>query len=115
MLQKKFLMILSLSLLISACAKPEQEVIKEIQYVDRNIPTVQRPRQVELSDVEFFVVTEENYEEFKARFLEENKGLVFVAITVKDYENLSLNLAELKRYIEQQQEVIVYYEKAVKK
>jgi len=32
---------------------------------------------------------------------------------VKDYENLSLNFAELRRYIEQQKQIIVYYEKAI--
>jgi hypothetical protein len=34
---------------------------------------------------------------------------VFVAIMMKDYENLSLNLADLRRYIEQQQSIIAYY------
>tara|TARA_B100002019_G_scaffold289794_1_gene306148 strand:- start:823 stop:948 length:126 start_codon:yes stop_codon:yes gene_type:complete len=33
---------------------------------------------------------------------------------VKDYENLSLNFAELRRYIEQQKQIIIYYENAVK-
>jgi len=32
---------------------------------------------------------------------------------MKDYENLALNISELKRYINQQGEIIVYYEKAV--
>jgi len=32
---------------------------------------------------------------------------------MKDYENLALNIAELRRYIDQQGEIIVYYEKAV--
>jgi hypothetical protein len=32
---------------------------------------------------------------------------------MRDYENLALNIADLQRYIGQQKEVIVYYEKAV--
>jgi len=32
---------------------------------------------------------------------------------MRDYENLALNIADLQRYIGQQQEIIVYYEKAV--
>jgi len=32
---------------------------------------------------------------------------------MRDYENLALNVAELKRYINQQTQIIVYYEKAV--
>ena len=38
----------------------------------------------------------------------------YVAISVKDYENLAINIAELRRYIEQQTEIILYYENAVK-
>jgi len=32
---------------------------------------------------------------------------------MRDYENLALNIADLKRYLEQQSEIILYYEKAV--
>jgi len=32
---------------------------------------------------------------------------------MRDYENLALNIAELRRYINQQNEVIIYYEEAV--
>jgi hypothetical protein len=33
---------------------------------------------------------------------------------MKDYENLALNIADIKRYLEQQNEIILYYEKALK-
>ena len=39
--------------------------------------------------------------------------LAFVALSMKDYENLALNIADIKRYLEQQKEIILYYEKAV--
>jgi hypothetical protein len=32
---------------------------------------------------------------------------------MKDYQNLALNIADIKRYLEQQKEIIIYYEKAV--
>jgi|TARA_B100001287_G_scaffold74045_1_gene61439 hypothetical protein len=32
---------------------------------------------------------------------------------MKDYENLALNIADIRRYLNQQEEIIVYYEKAV--
>tara|TARA_R110002012_G_scaffold271673_2_gene456872 strand:+ start:673 stop:801 length:129 start_codon:yes stop_codon:yes gene_type:complete len=34
-------------------------------------------------------------------------------MSVRDYETLALNMADIKRYIEQQKEIIIYYEKAV--
>ena len=39
--------------------------------------------------------------------------MIFYAISVRSYENLALNMADIKRYIEQQSEIIVYYEEAV--
>ena len=47
------------------------------------------------------------------RFKKENGEYVFYAMSVPDYENLALDIAELRRYIEQQKEIIIYYEKAV--
>jgi len=50
-------------------------------------------------------------------FLEEFKGrhgkVAFVALSMQDYENLALNIADLRRYINQQTQIIVYYEDAL--
>lgn len=78
------------------------------------IPVVARPKPLQLSDTRVFVVTKDNFDEFKKEFTELYGDLAFVALSMKDYENLALNLADLRRYINQQNEVIIYYEKAVK-
>ena len=77
------------------------------------IPTVARPKPVQLNDVRVYVVNEEIYEEFVKEFTEENGELAFVALSMKDYENLALNVSELRRYINQQKNIIIYYEDAV--
>jgi len=77
------------------------------------IPTVALPKPLQLSDTRVFVVTKDNFEEFEKEFTELYGDLAFVALSMKDYENLALNISELKRYINQQTEIIVYYEKAV--
>jgi hypothetical protein len=74
---------------------------------------VARPKGVQLNGIKIYVVTTENFDQFVADFTAKNGELVYIAISVRDYENLSLNIAELRRYIEQQQEIIVYYEEAV--
>ena len=81
--------------------------------MERKIPTQKRPRPVKMNDVYFYVVTEDTFENFKERFKKENGDLLFYALSVRDYETIALNMAELKRFIDQQQQVIVYYEKAV--
>ena len=77
------------------------------------IPTVSRPKPLSLTDTRIFVVTEENFDVFIEEFKEVYGEVAYVALSMRDYENLALNVAELKRYIEQQTQIIVYYEKAV--
>jgi hypothetical protein len=52
-------------------------------------------------------------EEFLERFEEESGTTVFFAMSVPDYENMSMNVAELRRYINQQKALIVYYEESI--
>ena len=66
-----------------------------------------------MNNIHFYVVTEDTFEDFKQRFLKENGDFLFYALSVRDYETLALNMAEIKRYILQQKEIIIYYEKAV--
>ena len=93
---------------------PEPKVITVTNTVKTTVPIVARPKGVQLNDVKIYVVNKDNYDEFVADFTKKNGSLVFIAISIKDYENLSLNFAELRRYIEQQKQIIVYYEEAVK-
>ena len=117
MLHKKFLICWSLLLLVSlsSCSwKPEKELVVQTKIVKPVIEIKERPKGVKMLPVKFYVVTEKNYEEFKERFKKENGEFVFYAMSVPSYENLALDMAELRRYIEQQKEIIIYYEKAVK-
>ena len=77
------------------------------------VPLVARPKPLQLNDTRVFVVTKDNYDEFKKEFTEIYGDFACVALSMKDYENLVLNVADIKRYLEQQKEIIVYYEKAV--
>ena len=108
--------LLLLSLFLSSCSSWPQ--LKQIEVktveVERNIPIQNRPRQLDMSSIKWYVVTPENFEDFKKRFTDENGDLVGYVLSVRDYETLAINMAEIKRYIEQQKEIIIYYEEAVK-
>ena len=109
--------LLLLTLLLSSCGyirKPEKEIIVKTVEVQKIIPIQPQPKPVDMIDVKFYVVTEENYAEFKEKFMKTNNDYVFYAVSVHDYENLAFNMAELYRYITQQKEIMIYYEKAVK-
>lgn len=77
------------------------------------VPVVPRPKPINLVDTRIYVVNKDNVEEFIKEFQEANGELVYVALSIKDYENLALNIGELRRFINQQTEIIVYYERAV--
>ena len=109
--------LLLLTLLLSSCGyirKPEKEIVVKTIEVQKIIPIQPQPKPVDMIDVKFYVVTEENFAEFKEKFMKTNNDYVFYAISVHDYENLAFNMAELYRYVIQQKEIMIYYEKAVK-
>ena len=113
---KKHLMTSSLllaTLLLTGCSflsKPEEVVVVRTVVEKPQIPLQPKARPVELNDVKFYVVTRNNLEEFLQEFDEVNGDTVFVAMSVPHYESLSLNLAEIRRYLKQQDSIVVYYE-----
>ena len=110
------LFLLPLLLLNSGCSSFKKILPLEIKTVEveRKIPVQNRPRPISLSNIHFYVVTEDTFPAFKKRFEKENGDLLFYAISVRDYETLALNMSELKRFLQQQKQLIVYYEAAVK-
>jgi hypothetical protein len=79
-----------------------------------SVPIATRPKPIDLVDTRVYVVNEANLQKFIQDFKAENGDLAYVALSVKDYENLALNVAELRRFINQQKEIIIYYEEAMK-
>jgi hypothetical protein len=91
--------------------EPEIKVVTKIEKT--TIPTVARPKPVNLIDTKIYVVNKETLQVFIEEFKSVNGELAFVALSIKDYENLALNVAEMRRFINQQTQIILYYEEAV--
>lgn len=120
MLRRKFSTISSvllLSILISGCAMfraPEERVVVQSVEVDRKIPLQSNPKPVTLGDAKYYVVTADNWDEFITTYKKENGDpWVFYAMSVRGYETMALNVAEVARYLQQQKSIIVYYENAI--
>ena len=114
----KWVMIPAALIALSSCTSvssllPEPQVVVQTEYIERNIPVQQRPSPVDMPNVDWYVVNADNLDEFISRIQSDVGEVVFVAITPKGYENLALGISELRRYILQQQEIIVYYEQQV--
>ena len=69
------------------------------------------PREIDLKEVMWLTITPENYEEQFAIIEEQEGELVFLAMTIPDYETMAYNMQELKRYITELKDVVVYYRK----
>ena len=103
----------SLTLLMGCSRKMEPKVVTVTKVVKQEVPIVAHPKQVLLNDVKIYVVSKLNYKDFIKAYEKKNGADSYIAISVKDYENLALNFAELRRYIEQQKQIIIYYENAL--
>lgn len=121
MQRKKYLTRLSLllasTLVISGCSvlqSPEKEILVQSQIVEKRIPLQPSPKPMSLDEPTFYVVTAENFDEFIEKYKKENGDpWVFYAFSVRSYETLALNLGEMRRYVEQQKSIIVYYEDSI--
>ena len=111
---KTLLAVTGTLLFLTGCSLiPEPEVKIVTQIEKTTVPIVARPKPVDLVDTRVYVVTKDNYDAFVKEFTAEHGELAYVVLSMKDYENLALNIADLRRFLEQQNEIIVYYEKAV--
>ena len=110
------LIIALLVLTMTGCSvfrKPEEVVVTNTVIKAPDIPLQPQPRPINMIDIKWYTVTTDNIDEFEKNFENDNGDLVFFAISVPHYQNLSLNLAEIRRYIEQQQSIIIYYENQI--
>jgi hypothetical protein len=77
------------------------------------IRVVPRPDPVELKNADLVVVTESNIDEVIRRVKTEQGDFVLYAMTAQSFESLALNFEQIKKFIEEQNAVILYYEEAV--
>ena len=109
-------------LVVTACSRtPIKEVVTVPTVVETpeieapTINIVRRPDPVTMKDADIVVVTESNLEDVIKRIKDTQGEFVLYAMTASSFEALALNLEQIKRFIEEQNSVILYYEKAVKK
>jgi len=111
----KTLVIVMSILFLTGCVgrAPEKEIKTVVKVEKTTVPVVSRPKPLQLVDTRVRVVTSDTLEQFIEEYKEQYGEVAFVVLSMKDYENLALNIADLRRYINQQTQIIVYYEEAV--
>ena len=104
----------TLTVLMMACScslLPTKQVEIVSKPIERTIVQPIMPREIDLKDPYWYVVSNENIDEFLVRIEKESGQVVFFAMSVPDYELMAYNMQELKRYINELTEVVVYYRK----
>ena len=94
---------------------PTKEIQVTAKPMDRTIVQPVMPREIDLKEVRWLTITPENYEQQFAVIENQEGELVFLAMTVPDYEVMAYNMQELKRYITELKDVVVYYRKVTTK
>ena len=90
-------------------SKQQVEVISK--PIEKTIVQPIMPREIDLKDPYWYVVSDKNIEEFLTQIEKDQGQVVFVAMSVPDYELMAYNMQELKRYINELKQVVVYYRK----
>ena len=113
---KKLLICLTVSiLLLSSCSwKPEKEIVTVEKVISPTIAIAQKPKAVKMLETKIIVITEKNLPEVIKKVKAGMGEFVIYGLDPASFKNLALNFEEIKRYIEQQKEIIIYYEEAVK-
>ena len=100
------------SMMVSNCSLlPTKEIEVVAKPMERKIVQPIMPREIDLKEVMWLTITPENYEEQFAIIEAQEGELVFLAMTIPDYETMAYNMQELKRYITELKDVVVYYRK----
>jgi len=107
--------------LISGCAFPSfiKKQVKEIevktQEVKRTHLNIKQPKPLSPQKIEWFVITPDNVDKVWEQLKKKDKDLVLFGLTDDGYERLSINMAEIRNFINTQRVIILkykdYYEK----
>tara|TARA_R110002126_G_scaffold263033_1_gene406041 strand:- start:1210 stop:1527 length:318 start_codon:yes stop_codon:yes gene_type:complete len=94
---------------------PTKQIEVTAKPIDRIIVQPVMPREIDLKEPMWIVITPDNWEDQLAMIEKQEGELVFLAMTIPDYEVMAYNMQELKRYINELKEVVVYYKKVTTK
>jgi len=99
---------------LSGCSTNPPKVAIQIKPADRvplNLPNTDTINQKE---VKWIIVTSENVEEVFHKLTKNGVDGAIFGLTDTGYENLSLNIASIRKLVQQQQAIIIAYEEYYK-
>lgn len=101
------LVILGLSNFLVGCGSKEIQ-IKTSQEPKTRLELSQ-PTPISIKPIKWYIITPENQKEIFEKLQKEKTSQVLFGLTDQGYENLSLNTAQLKKFILEQNSIIEMY------
>ena len=96
--------------ILSGCTSMPQKIEVSAKPVDKPELVLPDADGIRMKDVEWVLITPENFEEKVAEIQATGRPVVFFALTDEGYENISINFSSIRAYIQQQQAIIAAYE-----
>ena len=112
---KKIISALIYSLILSGCAPVKKEIQVLNKPIDIPILDISSVEPVKMNSVVWKVITENNYKDVFEKKNNSNENIFFVALDEKNFKSLSLNNANILKFIRDQKAVIVAYKKYYEK
>lgn len=105
-----------LVILLSSCSSLQQVIPVEVSTKPVEKPELTLPRvdELRMREVNWIVINKDNVEEIFSDLKNKNIPVGVYALTGEQYENLGLNFSDIRALVQQQQAIIVAYEKYYK-
>ena len=89
--------------LVGCAGTPEIRTVEKVvtkKVIEKKLPlSINAPVPLELTEVEWIIVTRENIEEVWAEIEADNEGVALFALRHGEYENLALNIVEIRKQL----------------
>lgn len=96
--------------LLAGCSTQPQRIEISAKPIDKPNLVLPPVEQLRLKDVEWVIITQDNYQEVFDKLLKDKKDPALIGLTDDGYETLSLNMSDIMRLLQQQKAIIAAYQ-----
>ena len=101
---------LTIITVISGCSSMPQPITVSAKPIEKPKLVLPVSDQLFQRKIDWVIITPENVEERFNKVKESGRSIAIFGVTDEGYQNLGLNLSDLRAYIQQQQAIVAAYE-----
>lgn len=106
----KSVLLFGLILLLTNCAAAVKEISTYKVEKKKEPLSLPAPSPLELQDVKWVIITKDNAEEVFEQLKADGGDYALFALTDKGYEQLALNIADIRTALSMQRQIIISYQ-----